>query len=126
MGIEFQQSELETPGLSWENSATAEMALQKVGIKPFSSAVVIQVAADGSPGPTDPSHRSAAPARPAEVSEAKVKVDLQHDADASHVASTQAPQDQENEEKLALSILSISDKGIDDEGKHLLGTKQPR
>ena len=96
----------------------AKVALQKVGIKPAAPVPVVQIAGQLTPpGTTLPVTNEPGAV---EANAVKAQADLQHDTDASRIASSQRPADQENEVGHALSI---SDKGIDEEGRNLLGGK---
>ena len=100
----------------------AKVALQKAGIKTASTPVVVQI----SHGTIIEALRTADLSVPRSDDQqsdtARTQANLQHDTNASKIAASQLPEDQENEVGHALSI---SNSGIDDEGRNLIGDKKP-
>lgn len=94
----------------------AKVALQRVGIKPASSPIVVQINGESvSSAPKVPMTTAQDSNLQQEV--AKAEANLQHDSTASNIAASQLPKDQENEVQHALSI---SENGVNEEGKNLI------
>jgi small conductance mechanosensitive channel len=98
----------------------AKVAMQKAGIRPASNAVVIQL----SPEALREAAQSSQQKRTKQPSnEATDQTNLMNDSHASNIASSQLPQDQQNEVGHALKI---SETTRDEEGKNLIGDAPSR
>lgn len=93
-----------------------KVALQKAGVTPAPARMIVQVIGDQSLLPARAASRPGSPALAAD----QLQVNLQHDTEAACIASTQLPGDQENEISHALDNAG---KGIDEEGRNLIGDK---
>jgi small conductance mechanosensitive channel len=97
-----------------DSQLAAKVALQKAGIAPAPARMIIQVAGDGPLIRARAASRDGSPTLAAD----KAQANLQHDTEAASIASAQLPEDQENEIRHALDIAG---KGIDEEGRNLIG-----
>ena len=98
----------------------AKVALQKAGINPTPTRLIVQVSGEGSfQGPSFDVGASGGISPPALTTD-QVQANLQQDTQAASIASAQLPEDQENEIR---SALNVADKGISDEGRNLIGEK---
>lgn len=95
----------------------AKVALQRIGIKPASTPVVVQINGVSVPATPNVPAVTQTAGKSLEQQAAKVEADLQHDSTASNIAASQLPADQENEVQHALNI---SDDGMNEEGKNLI------
>ncbi len=101
----------------------AKVALQKSGIKPASPPVVYQMPV----APTFESIRTTGQTGVGKDSEAtdaaRTEANFRHDTNASNIAASQPPEDQQNELQHALNI---SGQGVDEEGRNLIGDNKGR
>jgi hypothetical protein len=96
----------------------AKVALQKAGIAPAPGRMIIQVAGGGPLERPLTRARAASRDRSLTVAADKEQANLQNDTEAASIAAAQLPQDQENEIR---HVLDIAGKGIDEEGRNLIG-----
>jgi small-conductance mechanosensitive channel len=99
----------------------AKVALQKAGITPAPAPVIVQVSGEGPPGsPRSQSGTTSAGLQTAATTE-QVQANLLHDAEAATIASSQLPEDQENEISHALNVAGTE---VSDEGTNLIGEQR--
>ncbi len=97
-----------------------KVALQKAGVTPAPARMIVQVFGDRPLDlPLSPA-RTASQAGSLALADDQLQVNLQHDTEAACIASAQLPGDQENEISHALDNAG---KGIDEEGRNLIGDK---
>jgi small-conductance mechanosensitive channel len=99
-----------------------KVALQEVGIKPapMPAPLVVHVSSDGSLELSGPRDSAASGTGASDRAADTLQANLRHDTKAASIAAAQLPEDQENEVGHALNI---ADKGIDEEGRNLIGDK---
>ncbi len=96
----------------------AKVALQKVGIKPASTPAVFQIPVAPSFETIQKASRTGINKNTESMDAAQTEANFKHDTNASSIAASQPPDDQQNEVQHALSI---SGQGADDEGRNLIG-----
>ena len=97
-----------------------KVALQKAGVTPVPARMIVQVFGDRPLDlPLSPARAASQAGSPALAAD-QLQVNLQHDTEAACIASAQLPGDQENEIRHALDNAG---KGIDEEGRNLIGDK---
>ena len=96
----------------------AKVALQKAGIRPTSPSAVIQMPTDLTFESQRKTSQTSLNKNTESANAAQTEVNFQHDTNASSIAASQPPEDQQNEVQHALSI---SGQGTDDEGRNLIG-----
>ena len=97
-----------------------KVALQQAGVTPAPARMIVQVFGDRPLDlPLSPARAASQVGSPALAAD-QLQVNLQHDTEAACIASAQLPGDQENEISHALDNAG---KGIDEEGRNLIGDK---
>jgi small-conductance mechanosensitive channel len=100
----------------------AKVGLQKVDIKPAPSPVIVQLSGVGALDLLGTPERAPSEGAASGPPAVRALANLQHDTQAASIAASQLPEDQENKVGHALSI---ADEGIDEEGRSLIGCKDP-
>ncbi len=104
-----------------DSQLAAKVALQKAGINPAPTPLVIQSFGEGARERPAPGAGDRVRDGNASLTSEQARANLAHDSEAASVASAQLPADQTNEIGHALNV---ADKGIGEEGTNLLEGKE--